>query len=130
MDILFLVGRILVGGYYLYNASNHLFMGTAGLSGYAGSKGVPSPKLAVYAGGVLLLIGGLSFLLGYQPLIGAIALVLFFIPVSFKMHDFWNVKDPMARVGEMVNFTKNMALMGSALMFLAIPQPWPFSLGM
>jgi putative oxidoreductase len=104
-------------------------MGTANLTGYAASKNVPMPKLAVYGGGILLLIGGLSFLLGYQPLIGAIALVLFFVPVSFKMHNFWAVEDPMAKVGEMVNFTKNMALMGSSLMFLAIPQPWTFGLG-
>ncbi len=130
MDIVFLIGRILVGGYYLYNASNHLFLGTTGLTGYAASKAVPMPKVAVYVAGVLLLVGGLSFLLGYQPLIGAVALVLFFVPVSFKMHDFWAISDPMAKMGEMVNFTKNMALMGSSLMFLAIPQPWPFSLGM
>lgn len=129
MDIVFLIGRIVVGGYYLYSASNHLFLGTAGMAGYAGSKAVPSPRLAVYGTGILLLIGGLSLLLGFQPLIGVIALALFFIPVTFKMHDFWNVKDPMGRMGEMVNFTKNMALLGSSLMFLAIPQPWPFSLG-
>jgi hypothetical protein len=36
----------------------------------------------------------------------------------------------MAKMGDMVNFTKNVALLGSSLMFLAIPQPWPFSLGM
>ncbi len=129
MDIVFLIGRILVGGYYLYNASNHLFLGTAGLTGYAASKNVPSPRLAVYVAGVLLLIGGLSFLLGYQPVIGTTALVLFFVPVTYKMHDFWNVKDPMAKMGEMVNFMKNAGLMGSSLMFLAIDQPWPFSLG-
>jgi hypothetical protein len=35
----------------------------------------------------------------------------------------------MQRMGEMVNFNKNLALAGSALMFLAIPQPWPLSLG-
>jgi hypothetical protein len=33
----------------------------------------------------------------------------------------------MARMGDMINFTKNMAMMGSALMFLGIPQPWRWS---
>lgn len=129
MEIVFLIGRIIVGVYYLYNASNHLFLGTEGLTAYAASKNVPSPRVLVYVTGILLLIGGLSFLLGYQPLIGTVALVLFFLPVSFKMHDFWNIEDPMARLAERTNFTKNMGLMGSALMFLMIPQPWPFSLG-
>ena len=27
------------------------------------------------------------------------------------------------------HFLKNLGLLGSALMFLTIPQPWPFSLG-
>ena len=30
---------------------------------------------------------------------------------------------------EMVHFMKNMALLGSALMFLAIETPWPLSIG-
>jgi hypothetical protein len=32
----------------------------------------------------------------------------------------------MQRMSETVNFTKNVALIGSTLMFLAIPQPWPY----
>jgi hypothetical protein len=45
------------------------------------------------------------------------------------MHDFWVEQDPNARVNQLVNFTKNIGLMGSALMFLMIPQPWPLSIG-
>ncbi|MFN3928753.1 MAG: DoxX family protein, partial [Thermoflexus sp.] len=72
-------------------------------------------------------IGGLSFLLGVYPGIGVLSVVLFFLPVTFKMHNFWAVQDQQQRMIEMVNFTKNMALMGSALMFLLIER-WPFSL--
>lgn len=128
MDILFLIARILVGGYYLFNASNH-FMQLEGMSQYAASKKVPAPKLAVAGTGVLLLVGGLSILLGAYQTLGVAALVIFFLGITFKMHNFWTVQDPMARMGEMVHFTKNMALMASAVMFLFIPTPWPFSLG-
>lgn len=126
MEIAFLIGRIIVGVYFLFNAFNH-FSQIKMMSGYAASKGVPAPQLAVIVTGLLLLVGGLSILTGYQPLVGVICLVIFFLGVTFMMHAFWKVEDPMARVGEMVNFMKNLALMGSALMFLAIPQPWPFS---
>ncbi len=128
MEIVFLIGRIIVGVYYLFTAGNN-FMRLEMLTAYAASKGVPAPKLAVLASDVLLLIGGLSIITGFQPLIGVIALVLFFLPVSFMMYNFWAVQDQMAKMGEMVHFTKNMALLGSTLMLLAIPQPWPFSLG-
>jgi putative oxidoreductase len=128
MEIAFLIGRIIVGVYFIYSGSNH-FMQLNMMTGYAGSKNVPASKLAVIVAGLLLLIGGLSIITGFQPLIGVIALVLFFLPVTFMMHNFWAVEDPMAKMGEMVNFTKNLALLGAALMFLAIPTPWPFSLG-
>lgn len=128
MEAVFLIGRIILGIYYLFNASNH-FLRLDMMTGYAASKGVPAPRLSVAVSGILLLIGGVSILLGIRPAVGVVALVVFFIPVSFWMHNFWAVQDPMARMLEMVNFTKNMALMGSTLMFLAIPQPWPFSLG-
>jgi len=125
--ILFLVGRLILGAFYLFNASNHFFQLKA-LAGYAQSKGVPAPRLSVLGSGLLLIIGGLSLIMGFLPSVGILAIVLFFLPVTFFMHNFWKVQDPMAKMAEMVNFTKNMALMGSALMFLAIPQPWPFSL--
>ncbi|RIK34974.1 MAG: DoxX family protein [Chloroflexi bacterium] len=128
MDILFLIGRIIVGIFYLMNAYNH-FTQVGGMSGYASSKGVPAPQIAVIGSGVLLLIGGLSILLGFYPLIGVLAIVLFYLPVSLMMHNFWTVEDPQSKQMEMIQFMKNMALMGSALMFLAIPRPWPFGLG-
>lgn len=33
----------------------------------------------------------------------------------------------MQKMNEQINFMKNMALLGSTLMFLAIPRPWPLS---
>jgi len=128
MGILFLIGRIILGVFYLFSGTSH-FSQLNMMAGYAGSKGVPAPKLAVIVSGVLLLVGSLSIITGFQPLIGVVALVLFFLPVTFMMFNFWSIQDQTARMSEMINFMKNMALMGSALMFLAIPTPWPFSLG-
>lgn len=128
MKIIFLIARTVLGLYYLFSASNHFFQLTM-MAGYAASKGVPAPEAAVILSGILLLIGGASIITGYKPTIGVIALVIFFIPVTFIIHNFWTVSDQMMRMGEMVNFLKNIALMASAVMFLAIPQPWPKSLG-
>jgi hypothetical protein len=49
-------------------------------------------------------------------------------PVTFMMHNFWAVGAEM-KAAEMINFLKNFALLGSALMFLALKKPWPLSLG-
>lgn len=127
MEILFLVGRIIFGMFLLMNASNH-FMKTDMLVGYAASKGIHSPKLAVYISGLFLLLGGLGIILGVYIEWTVLAIALFFIPVTFKMHNFWADTDPSVRMGNQVNFMKNMAILGASLMFLAIPQSWPFSL--
>ncbi len=127
MDIAFLVGRIIYGGYFLWNGINH-FRNLRMMSGYAQSKGTAAPKLAVGGSGLLLILGGLSMLLGVYPIIGAILLIIFLLGVSIRMHNFWAVQDPQMKMMETINFTKNMALLGAALMVLAIPGPWPFSL--
>jgi putative oxidoreductase len=49
--------------------------------------------------------------------------------VSFPIHNFWAVQEPQAKMTEMVNFMKNMALLGFVLMTVAIPRPWPMSFG-
>ena len=128
MDVLNLIGRILYGGYFIYNGLNHLLISTDMLTGYAESKSVPSPRLAVYGSGILLLLGGFSVLLGLAPDIGIVLLIIFLIPTTLMIHDFWAVGGE-AKASETINFTKNLALMGALLMFLAIPQPWPLSLG-
>ena len=98
------------------------------MTGYAKSKGVPAPALAVGGSGVLLFLGGLSLLLGYHPTIGAALLVIFLLGVSFGIHNFWTVQDQQAKQGEMINFLKNMAILGLLLMTVAIPRPWLMSL--
>ena len=126
MDSIFLIGRILLGGYFLFNAYNHLFK-SEDLAGYAKSKGVFSPKLAVIASGLLLLFGGYTIITGVRVTAGIAALVLFFIPVTFTMHTFWK-EEGQARMMDQVQFMKNLAILGAVLMLLAIPIPWPMSL--
>jgi uncharacterized membrane protein YphA (DoxX/SURF4 family) len=127
MDILFLIGRVLYSLIFLMSGFGH-FAQLEQMAQYAQSKGVPSPKLAVAGSGVLLLLGGLSVLLGFYPTIGLILLIVFLVPTTLLMHNFWAVEDPMQRQMEMVNFLKNMALLGAALMLLTVER-WPYSFG-
>jgi putative oxidoreductase len=123
----FLIGRIIVAAYFLINAKHHL-LDTAGLVGYAVSKGVPAPKLAVIGSGILLLIGGLSMLFGAFVFWGIAALILFMVPVTFKMHSFWKETDPHAKVSQRIAFQSNMAIVGFLLMMLSVATPWAYSL--
>ncbi|PYX88313.1 MAG: DoxX family protein [Acidobacteria bacterium] len=127
MNIAFLIGRIIFGGYWLMAGFNH-FKNLQSLTEYAKSKGTPAPKLAVAGSGLLLLIGGLCILLGVCTMVGIVLLVIFLLAVSFQVQAYWKIEEAQARQIEMINFTKNMALVGALLMLLLLPQPWPMSL--
>ncbi len=126
MNILFLIGRLIFGGYFLMNAWNH-FKHSEPMTGYAASKGVPSPKVAVFMGGVLLLLGGLGIVFGIAPEASIALLIIFLVSVSFKMHAYWKVTDPNMQMAERVNFYKNIALVGALLMLYAISVPWAYN---
>lgn len=127
MKFPFLVGRLLFGGFFLYNGIQH-FKERKALTQYAGSKHVPMPEVAVVASGVTLVLGGGSLLLGMKPKIGASALAGFLTTISPVMHSFWDIQDPGEKQTQMIQFSKNMALLGAALILMSVPEPWPMSL--
>lgn len=114
MDVVLLIGRILFAALFIGSGLGHLTQ-TEAMAGYAGSKGVPSPRLATQASGVLIVVGALSVLLGVWGDLGSLLLVLFLLPTSLLMHGFWKESDAMARQMEMIHFNKDMALAGAAL---------------
>ena len=121
--IYLIIGRILLGGYFIKSAFNH-FKNVDMLAGYAQSKGVPMPKAGVLVTGAMMVLGGLGILLGVYIQLSVFLLSLFLILTTFKMHQYWKVTDQMARMGEHINFYKNLALLGAILLLLAIPTPW------
>jgi len=126
-ETLFLAGRLLFGGLFAYNGVNH-FRNFVPVREYCAYKHVPMPGAAAIVSGAWLIVSGSSVLVGFRPEVGLVLIVLFLLVVTPVMHDFWIIADPGQRLGEMVNFTKNAALMGAALMMLSLPRPWPYSL--
>lgn len=119
-----LAGRALFGSFFLYNGVNH-FVNFKMMRDYAQAKGTPMPAMAVAGSGLMLIAGGLSLLAGMRPKFGASLIATFLAGVSPQMHAFWKETDPQARMNEMINFTKNVALAGGAMFAAATPEPWP-----
>ena len=122
-----LAGRAIFGGYFVYNGINH-FRNREMLAAYASSKKVPAADVAVVASGALMLAGGISLLTGMRPKWGAASVAGFLLGVSPTMHAYWNESDPQQRMNDTVNFMKNMALIGGALLAAGHPEPWPASI--
>lgn len=118
MDILVLIGRILFSVLFLTSALGHLTQSKA-MAQYAASKGVPVPQLSVVVSGVVLVVGALSVLFGVWADLGALLLFAFLVPTAALMHNFWSESDAQARQTEMIQFNKDIALAGAALMLFA-----------
>lgn len=123
MTYLFLIGRILFGGFFLMNGFNH-FTKHAMMRGYTKSKGLPLPGAAVFLSGVVLFLGGFSLILGAYVGVAMWLLVLFLALAAFLFHDFWTVMDPQQRMMQMLMFMRNIALIGALFMLLTLPTPW------
>ena len=125
-EIMFLIGRVLFGLFHINSGLGHLLQ-FRGTKEYAKAKKVPLPELSVFLTAGLLLLGGASIVLGFYPQIGASLLVIFYIPVTLMMHQFWAVPKEQ-KMAEIINFTKNIALLGAALVLFSLPLPWAYSL--
>ena len=111
----FLVGKILLGGYFAFSGLNH-FMNSRDMSGWVESKGLPKPEIMIYISGLVLLIGGLGIIAGAYPVVSIGLLSVFLVAANIFMHYFWNLEE--GRQDQMVHFLKNTALLGALLMLL------------
>jgi putative oxidoreductase len=108
-----LIGRIFFALIFLQTAFNHFSGKTIA---YAASQNVPLASVLVPLSGVLAIVGGASIVLGYKARLGAWLIVLFLIPVTFMMHKFWAITDPMMKQMQMAMFMKNISMLGGALL--------------
>lgn len=83
---------------------------------WAAQQGVPLPQILVPLAGLLGLAGGASVMLGYRTKVGAWLLILFLVPVTVVMHNFWAVRDPMIAQMQVGFFLANLSRIGAALL--------------
>jgi len=112
MKYVLLVGRILLSAIFISFGAKHFSVETIN---YGTSAGVPAASFLVPLAGIIAMTGGLSILLGYKARWGAWLLVIFLVPVSFIMHAYWNIQEPMQHQIQQIMFMKNMSMLGGAL---------------
>jgi putative oxidoreductase len=89
------------------------------VAGYMAKEGVPAPQVMLAGAIAFLIAGSLSVILGYKARIGAALLLAFLVLATYYFHDFWTVSDPQAQQEQMIQFLKNLGLMGAMLLVIA-----------
>ncbi|MDJ0555874.1 MAG: DoxX family protein [Microcoleaceae cyanobacterium MO_207.B10] len=105
-----LIGRIFLSTVFIKSGIGKIFGGT-GTQQYMESSGVPGWLLIPTI--IVLLVGGISVLVGYKGRYGALLLVGFLIPATLIFHNVFT--DPSQEIA----FMKNLGLMGGLLMVTA-----------
>ena len=112
-----LVGRALLSSIFIISGWGKI-TGFSGTAAYMASKGMPIPDVLLVAAIIIELGGGLMVLLGWKARWAALAIFLFVIPTTLIFHAFWAV-DAAQVQNQMINFMKNIAIMGGMLYVVA-----------
>ena len=119
MDLIIVIGRILFGGFFLTSGINH-FTKLEAMTGYAKYKKLPAAKLGVLISGLMLVIGGITIILGYYADLGALLLAIFLVLAAVIFHNFWKETDATAKQNESIGFFKDLSLAGAALIIFVL----------
>ena len=79
--------------------------------------GVPAAIVPwfMFAARALELVAGFALVLGVFPRLAALALLSFLIPATLVSHSFWLSAGTPAFMGQLINFSKNVAICGGLL---------------
>jgi putative oxidoreductase len=113
------IGRILLCTIFLMSAVGNKIPHFSGVAGSMASEGVPAPQFMLVGAIVFLIAGSLSVVLGYKGRLGAALLLVFLVLATYFYHDFWTLKDPHAQQEQMIQFMKNLSMMGAMLLIIA-----------
>lgn len=112
-----LAGRILLAAIFFVSGFAKL-ADTSGTAAHMEGMGIPYAHTLAIIAGIAEVAGAISIASGLLARIGGIGLVLFLIPTTLIFHAFWNYEGA-ERLGQMVNFLKNLGLAGGLLMIIA-----------
>jgi putative oxidoreductase len=125
--ILTLLGRIAIVAIFIMSAVANKIPNFNQVVAVMRANHVPYPEFLLPGAIVFLLVGGISILVGYKARFGALLLLIFLGLATYYFHNFWDIIDPMEKQLQMIQFMKNVSMMGTML-FIMANGAGPFSL--
>ena len=116
-----LTARVLIAVVFLLNGSGIIDQSLPARE--LVERGIPASLVPIMmlSGRALELIAGVTLALGIVPRLSAMALFVFLVPATFVSHSFWLAAGTPAFQGQLINFCKNIAILGGLLFIAATP---------
>ena len=117
--ILAVLGRVMLCTIFFMSAVGNKIPHFSAVADLMAKKGIPAPQFMLVGAIVFLIAGSLSVILGYKARIGATLLLIFLVLATYYFHDFWHATDDKEKQEQMIQFMKNLGLMGAMLLIIA-----------
>jgi putative oxidoreductase len=114
-DLTDLIGRIFLATIFIFEAVDSIWYFEKTKQAMALHGVTWNQDFLLYCSIFLLVSGGLMVLFGYRSTLGAILLLMYWVPTTFVVHDFWNCPKELLRE-QSILFMKNIAIIGGLLM--------------
>ena len=114
-----LIGRFALAWFFLSEVYTRAGAWEANVSLMA-LKQIPAPPLLFALAILVMILGGLSLVLGFHIRPGAMLLFGFTVISSVLMHDYWHIKDAAARAADYEIFARNIAIAGGLLLLIGM----------
>ncbi len=116
-DLIDLFGRIFLSAIFLFEAVDSLLNFDKTKTTMT-EHGLTWNQDMLLAGAIsFLILGGVMVLIGYRTALASLLLLVYWLPVTFIVHDFWNYSGEALRT-QSIFFMKNIAIAGGLLMLV------------
>ncbi len=116
-DIMDLIGRIFISFIFIFDAIDSIIYYGATQEKMMDFGLIWQKDIMMSASIFILLFGGILILVGYRSSLGAILLLLYWIPITLVAHSFWNDIEPFRRIESQL-FIRNIGIAGGLLIIL------------
>ena len=114
-----LFGRFLLGMYFILPGIQKITEFEK-MTAYMQAHDVPLISILLPLTILLQLTAGVALIVGFKGKFAAFILAGLTLVISIYMHNFWSMEEGVARMHEMQNFIKNMAIMAGLLVVAAL----------
>jgi putative oxidoreductase len=115
--IILLVGRLLLGGLFVFAGIRHMFLIPV-LTQMIAARGVPLPRVVLLTGSTFQFVAGLLLIFGLFLPFAAFGLVLFTLAASAMLLNFWDMEG-QARQNTINVWLSNIAIIGGLMITAA-----------
>ena len=117
-DVADLIGRILLAIFFIYEGLDAILFFENHIDTMANYGLTWMPKVLLSIGIIQILVGGIMVLTGYYANIGALLLLLYWVPFTFIVHSFWN-DSPDVQRDSSLQFMHSLGIIGGLLLLVA-----------